>query len=224
MNTLIEVVALFLSFVSWILTLITLEDQHWRDSSQDGSVILTSNLYENLWMSCASDSTGNYNCRNFPSLFALPGYIQASRALMITSIVFGSFGLVATLVGMKCSKIGGENYVLKGKIAAVGGVFFLLQGLCTMIAVSWYAANITQQFFDILYQGTKYELGEALYIGWASATLAICGGSCLLCSCGIMTDNEKIPYPVQPSSRGHVLSTVAPSQSVPSNYDRNAYV
>lgn len=47
---------------------------------------------------------------------------------MIGSIVFGSFGLVATLVGMKCSKIGGENYVLKGKIAAVGGVFFLLQG------------------------------------------------------------------------------------------------
>lgn len=47
---------------------------------------------------------------------------------MIASIVFGSFGLVATLVGMKCSKIGGENYVLKGKIAAVGGVFFLLQG------------------------------------------------------------------------------------------------
>lgn len=73
MNTLIEVVALFLGFVSWILTLITLEDQHWRESSQDGSVILTSNLYENLWMSCASDSTGNYNCRDFPSLFALPG-------------------------------------------------------------------------------------------------------------------------------------------------------
>lgn len=47
---------------------------------------------------------------------------------MIASIVFGTFGLVATLVGMKCSKIGGENYVLKGRIAAIGGVFFFLQG------------------------------------------------------------------------------------------------
>lgn len=56
------------------------------------------------------------------------GYIQASRALMIAAIVFGTFGLVATLVGMQCSKIGGENYVLKGRIAAIGGVFFLLQG------------------------------------------------------------------------------------------------
>lgn len=58
----------------------------------------------------------------------LIGYIQVSRALMIASIVFGTFGLVATLSGMQCSKIGGENYVLKGRIAAIGGVFFLMQG------------------------------------------------------------------------------------------------
>lgn len=47
---------------------------------------------------------------------------------MIASIVFGSFGLVGALVGMQCSKIGGKNYVLKGRIAAIGGVFFILQG------------------------------------------------------------------------------------------------
>lgn len=47
---------------------------------------------------------------------------------MIASIVFGSLGLVATLAGMKCSKVCGENYVLKGRIAAIGGAFFLLQG------------------------------------------------------------------------------------------------
>lgn len=64
-----------------------------------------------------------------PSIsFPPTGYIQASRALMIASIVFGSFGIVATLSGMQCSKIGGENYLLKGRIAAIGGVFFLLQG------------------------------------------------------------------------------------------------
>ncbi|KAI3373132.1 hypothetical protein L3Q82_006458 [Scortum barcoo] len=152
------------------------------------------------------------------------GYIQASRALMIIAIVFGTFGLVATLAGMQCSKIGGENYVLKGRIAAIGGVFFLLQGICIMIAVSWYAANITQQFFDQFYPGTKYEFGEGLYIGWSSATLAIGGGLCLMCACSFTTPSEKIAYPYQPSSRGHMLSTVAMSQSVPSNYGKNAYV
>lgn len=60
--------------------------------------------------------------------FSHTGYIQASRALMIAAIAFGTFGLVATLAGMRCSKIGGENYILKGRVAAIGGVFFLLQG------------------------------------------------------------------------------------------------
>lgn len=33
--------------------------------------------------------------------------------------------------------------------------YFYVSGLCTMIAVSWYAFNITQEFFDPLYPGIK---------------------------------------------------------------------
>ncbi|XP_024921768.1 claudin-15-like isoform X1 [Cynoglossus semilaevis] len=223
MNAIVEALAFFLGFLGWLMVGIALPNRYWRVSSVDGNVITTSTIYENLWMSCATDSTGVHNCRDFPSLLALDGFIQAARALMIVAIVFGTFGLVATLVGIKCSKIGGENYVLKGRVAAIGGAFFLLQGLSTMIAVSWYAANITQQFFDQYYPGTKYEIGEGLYIGWSSAVLAICGGSCLLCSCKVQSPNEKTPYPYQPSSRGHVLSTAGTSV-VPSHYGRNAYV
>ncbi|XP_068509285.1 claudin-15-like isoform X1 [Syngnathus scovelli] len=222
MRDIVEITALVLGFLGWIMVFISLEHQYWKESTTDGSVITTSAIYENLWMSCASDSTGVYDCREFPSLFALPGYIQASRALMIASIVFGTFGLVGTLVGMQCSKIGGENYILKGRIATIGGVFFLLQGMCTMIAISWYAANITQEFFDQFYPGTKYEIGEGLYIGWSSAILALCGGGCLMFSCSCKEPGEKVPYPYQPSSRGRVLSTT--SRSAPSNYGRNAYV
>ncbi|XP_072548751.1 claudin-15-like isoform X3 [Salminus brasiliensis] len=163
-----EALALLLGFLGWVLIGVSLPNRYWRVSTVDGNVITTSTIYENLWMSCATDSTGVHNCREFPSMLALSGYIQACRALMIAAIVMGTFGLVATLVGMQCSKIGGENYILKGRIAAVGGVFFILQGLCTMIAVSWYAANITREFFDPLYPGTKYEIGEGLYIGWSS--------------------------------------------------------
>ncbi|XP_034405656.1 claudin-15-like [Cyclopterus lumpus] len=224
MNATVEALAFLLGFLAWLMVGIAIPNRYWKVSTVDGNVITTSTIYENLWMSCATDSTGVHNCRDFPSLLALNGYIQASRALMIAAIVFGTFGLVATLAGIKCSKIGGENYILKGRIAAIGGVFFLLQGMSTMIAISWYAANITQQFFDQFYPGTKYEIGEGLYIGWSSATLAMCGGACLMCACKVNTPEEKIPYPYQPSSRGHVQSPVAMSQSVPGNYGRNAYV
>lgn len=38
---------------------------------------------------------------------------------------------------------------------AVLFVYLFTKGLCTMIAVSWYAFNITEEFFDPFYPGTK---------------------------------------------------------------------
>ncbi|XP_026072353.1 claudin-15-like [Carassius auratus] len=220
MDPVIEVVALFLGFVSWIMVGIAIPNRYWKVSTIDGTVITTSTIYENLWMSCATDSLGVHNCREFPSLLALSGYIQASRALMIAAVVCGTFGVVATLIGMQCSKAAGDNYVLKGRIAGTGGAFFLLQGLCTMISVSWYAANITQEFFNPLYPGQKYEIGEGLYIGWASGVLAICGGACLMFSCKLGT-KEKTYY--QPT-RETVYSASTSKRDAQSTYGRNAYV
>ncbi|XP_041926059.1 claudin-15a [Alosa pseudoharengus] len=222
MDPIVEVVALILGFLGWVMVGVALPNRYWKTSTIDGTVITTSTLYENLWMSCATDSTGVHNCREFPSLLALSGYIQASRALMIGSVVMGTFGLVCTLVGMQCSKAGGDNLILKGRIAGIGGVFFLLQGICTMISVSWYAFNITQEFFNPIYLGTKFEIGEGLYIGWCSAILAICGGSVLLCACKF-GEEGKAPY-YNPTGRT-VYSVAANSRGVVgSTYDRNAYV
>lgn len=38
----------------------------------------------------------------------------------------------------------------------------------------------------------RYEIGEGLYIGWSSATLALCGGSCLMFACKSGKHNEKM--------------------------------
>ncbi|XP_026852993.2 claudin-15-like [Electrophorus electricus] len=224
MNPAVEVKAFFLGFIGWVMSGIAIPHRFWKVSSMDGNLITTLAVYENLWKYCLIDSTGVHNCHEFTSMLGLSGYVQASRALMIASIVLGTFGLIATLVGMQCSKVGGENYVLKGRIAALGGVFFILQGLCTMTAVSWYAFNITQDFFDPLYPGTKFEIGEGLYIGWCSATLALIGGCCLLCACGTGNKQEKRPYPYQTPTRGTAYTTSVMSQEQPNHYGRNSYV
>ncbi|TRZ03572.1 hypothetical protein DNTS_013490 [Danionella cerebrum] len=190
MKDILEVIALVLGFLGCGSAVLSLTNHNWKVSTDDDNVVITADIYENLWMSCADDSSGNFNCLNFHSLLALPGFIQACRALMIASIALGTFGLAATLVGMQCSKIGGDNHKLKGRIVVLGGVFFMLQGLCTMTAVSWYASSITREFYDPLYPGTKYEIGDGLYIGWSSATLALFSSICLLCSCGLRNPNE----------------------------------
>lgn len=75
MDPIVEVVALVLGFVSWLMVGVCLPNRYWRTSTVDGNVITTSTIYENLWMSCATDSTGVHNCREFPSLLALSGML-----------------------------------------------------------------------------------------------------------------------------------------------------
>ncbi|KAG8430913.1 hypothetical protein GDO86_019754 [Hymenochirus boettgeri] len=178
----LETVGFFFGVIGSALLGITLFNANWRVSTVDGNVITTSTLYENLWMSCASDSTGVYNCREFPSLLALSGYLQASRALMITSLVFGFLSCLCGMIGLQCTKVAEDNPVLKGKLATAAGAISIFAGLCAGIAVSWYAFNITKDFFNPLYPGTKYEIGPALYIGWSGCLLDIVGGALLCCS------------------------------------------
>lgn len=73
MDPIVEVVALILGFVGWVMVGVALPNRYWKVSTVDGNVITTSTIYENLWMSCATDSTGVHNCREFPSLLALNG-------------------------------------------------------------------------------------------------------------------------------------------------------
>ncbi|XP_044885621.1 claudin-15-like isoform X2 [Mauremys mutica] len=183
MSAALEITGFLLSLCGWLVVGATLPNSYWKISTIHGNVITTSRLFENLWKSCAEDSTGVSNCRKFDSMLALPAYIQACRALMIISIVLGLLATVLSLFGLKCTQVGMSNENTKVKISVTGGAIFILAGLSSMVAVSWYAARITAQFFDPLYGGTKYELGDALYLGWAGSILSMLGGIFLTCSC-----------------------------------------
>lgn len=79
MNAIVEAFAFFLGFIGWLMVGVALPNRYWKVSTVDGNVITTSTIYENLWMSCATDSTGVHNCRDFPSLLALNGTWPARR-------------------------------------------------------------------------------------------------------------------------------------------------
>ncbi|XP_015726414.1 claudin-15-like isoform X2 [Coturnix japonica] len=110
-------------------------------------------------------------------------HIQACRALMIISILLGFVAAMVSLLGLKCTNVGLRDEDEKLKVAVTGGFLFTLGGLCSMVAVSWYAAMITAQFSNPSYTGTKYELGDALYLGWTGSFLCMLGGIFLTCSC-----------------------------------------
>lgn len=73
MSILLEITGFVFTLGGWVMVGATLSNSYWKVSTILGSVITTSTLYENLWQSCAEESTGISNCRAFNTLLALPG-------------------------------------------------------------------------------------------------------------------------------------------------------
>ncbi|XP_053170548.1 claudin-10a isoform X1 [Scomber japonicus] len=174
-NMATEIVAFILTISGWILVSSTLPTDYWKVSSVDGTVITTATFWSNLWKTCVTDSTGVSNCKDFPSMLALDAYIQVCRGLMIAAVCLGFFGAIFALIGMKCTKIGGSE-TTKARLTVLSGFHFILSGLCCLTACSIYAHRITTDFFDPLFVAQKFELGAALFIGWAGSVLCILGG------------------------------------------------
>ncbi|XP_040137588.1 claudin-10 isoform X4 [Ictidomys tridecemlineatus] len=153
-STASEIIAFMVSISGWVLVSSTLPTDYWKVSTIDGTVITTATYWANLWKTCVTDSTGVSNCKDFPSMLALDGYIQACRGLMIAAVSLGFFGSIFALFGMKCTKVGGSDKA-KAKIACLAGIVFILSGLCSMTGCSLYANKITTEFFDPHYVEQK---------------------------------------------------------------------
>uniref|UniRef100_A0A452VJ79 Claudin n=1 Tax=Ursus maritimus TaxID=29073 RepID=A0A452VJ79_URSMA len=148
-NSGLQLLGYFLALGGWVGIIASTALPQWKQSSYAGDAIITAvGLYEGLWMSCASQSTGQVQCKLYDSLLALEGHIQSARALMVVAVLLGFVAMVLSVVGMKCTRVGDSNPIAKGRIAISGGVLFLLAGLCTLTAVSWYATLVTQEFFN----------------------------------------------------------------------------
>ncbi|KAF7667779.1 hypothetical protein LDENG_00047940 [Lucifuga dentata] len=159
----------------WILVCSTMPTEIWTWSEVDSIVLTTSNYFSNLWKDCVSDSTGVSDCKGITSMFALNWDIHMCRALIIISIILAFFGSILVLVGMKCTKIGGTE-IINAKVTFAGGMNYLIAGLCSMTAFSYYGNKIRAEFQDPNYRAQKFEIGVGVFIGWGGSTLLVAGG------------------------------------------------
>ncbi|XP_044079115.1 claudin-7-A-like isoform X1 [Siniperca chuatsi] len=99
----------------------------WKMSAYVGDNIITAvAMYEGLWMSCAFQSTGQIQCKVYDSILQLNSALQATRALMIVSIIVTVAGLGVACMGMKCTNCGGDDKTRKSRIAMTGGIIILI--------------------------------------------------------------------------------------------------
>ncbi|XP_059188059.1 claudin-19-like [Centropristis striata] len=177
----LQVVGLLLGVVSWCLQSSCTSSQQWKVRSQVESVSSSQWQFEGLWMACAATSLGSVQCNKFKTVLGLSPHLQACRAFMILSLLLGLASIIVSVLGLKCTKIGRTSDHIKDQIALSGGVLFILSGVFTLTAVSWYAATVIQDFYSPV-TAVRFELGTGLYLGWAASCLAVLGGSMLCCS------------------------------------------
>uniref|UniRef100_A0A3Q3WN49 Claudin n=1 Tax=Mola mola TaxID=94237 RepID=A0A3Q3WN49_MOLML len=171
----------------------------WKMSAYVGDNIITAvAMYEGLWMSCASQSTGQIQCKVYDSILQLNA-LQATRALMIVGIIATVAGLGVACMGMKCTNCGGDDKTRKSRIAMTSGIIILI-GLCSIIACSWFAHDIIQAFYNPFTPVNSFEFGSAMFIAWAGAFLAVVGGCMLAASCPRGKSSPRYPMSKAPSS------------------------
>ncbi|XP_066562101.1 claudin-14 [Amia ocellicauda] len=193
----VQLLGFFLCLFGLFGTLVATVLPHWRRSAYVGSNIITATAYmKGLWMECVWHSTGIYQCEIHRSLLALPRDLQAARALMVISCVLSAIATALSSVGMKCTRCA-RGSPSKNALAVGGGAGFVLAGLLCLITVSWSTNDVIRDFYNpMLPNNMKYEIGQAIYVGFVSAGLTIIGG-CILClSCGEEGDRH-VPYRAQ---------------------------
>ncbi|XP_005998524.1 claudin-14 [Latimeria chalumnae] len=189
----VQLLGFFISLIGLIGTLVTTVLPHWHRTAHIGSNIIMALAYvKGLWMECVWHSTGIYQCQVHRSQLALPRDLQAARAMMLISCVLSIIASVLSVVGMKCTQCA-QGSSAKNLIAVSGGICFMLAGIMCLIPVSWSTNDVIKDFYNpVLPSGMKFEIGQALYVGFISASLSIIGGAFLCFSCNENTNST--PY------------------------------
>ncbi|MEQ2175731.1 hypothetical protein GOODEAATRI_020815, partial [Goodea atripinnis] len=137
----------------------------------------------------------------------------AARALMVLSCVSSVLASLVAAMGMKCTHFA-QHSVFKSPLLLGGGVGFLCAGLLCLVTVSWTTNNVIMDFYDpFLPRGMKYEVGLAVYVGYASSFLSLTSGL-LLCWSRIRS-RERSQGPLhmqmsQPSSSPITFNNIYP--------------
>ncbi|XP_062862744.1 claudin-10-like isoform X2 [Trichomycterus rosablanca] len=234
-----EIVALLSGIIGLGAIIGATVSNEWKSTSRASSVITATWVFQGLWMNCAGNALGAVHCRQHHTIFKLDGYIQVCRGLMISAVCLGFFATACALLGMKCTKVGGNDRI-KARIACCAGLQFFASGLCSLSACSLYAHRITSEFFDPMFMAQKYELGAALFIGWAGSALCILGGIVFFLSLSdgfnksqTNTNGRRYVYHTTSyaSSPGKSKNSTANGRKPPKDYsstslqfDKNAYV
>ncbi|XP_006150483.1 claudin-5 [Tupaia chinensis] len=164
----LEILGLVLCLVGWVGLILACGLPMWQVTAfLDHNIVTAQTTWKGLWMSCVVQSTGHMQCKVYDSVLALSTEGQAARALTVGAVLLALIALFVTLAGAQCTTCVAPGPA-KARVALTGGALYALCGLLALVPLCWFANIVVREFYDpTVPMSQKYELGAALYIGWA---------------------------------------------------------
>ncbi|ELW64267.1 putative claudin-25 [Tupaia chinensis] len=188
----VQLGGLFLSLLGWVCSCATTVLPQWKTLNLELNEMET--WLMGLWEVCVTQEEAATVCQSFDSFLSLPQELQVSRILMVVSQGLGLLGLLLSGFGSECFQFHGIQRVLKRRLCLLGGTIEATASATTLFPVSWVAHATVRDFWDdsIPEIVPRWELGDALFLGWAAGTFLALGGLLLISSACV---GKEVPWP-----------------------------
>ncbi|XP_036396757.1 claudin-like protein ZF-A9 [Megalops cyprinoides] len=136
----LQMLGVGLCVLGWLGAIVSCALPLWRVTAFVGNNIVTAQvMWEGLWMSCVVQSTGQMQCKVYDSMLALSRDLQASRALIVVSILLATIGLLASIVGGKCTNCIIRDFysplVVQAQKRELGAAIFIGWGSAALLLI-----------------------------------------------------------------------------------------
>ncbi|XP_004712921.1 putative claudin-25 [Echinops telfairi] len=178
----VQLGGLLLALVGWLCSCVATALPQWK--TQNPGLIEMETQLMGLWQVCVDQEEVATVCHAFKSFLSLPQELQVSRILMVASNGLGLLGLLLCGFGSECCRFHRIPGVFKRRFCLLGGALEASASAMTLLPVSWVAHVTIQDFQDdsVPEIVPRWELGTALYLGWAAGVFLALGGVILIFS------------------------------------------
>ncbi|XP_051963560.1 claudin-8-like [Xyrauchen texanus] len=189
----LEILALVLGTIGLVGTIAVTVMPMWKVTAFIGpNIVIMEMQWEGLWMACIRQADISMQCKVYDSLLILPADIQAARGLMCAAITLAVLAVLVSVFGLSGTNRFQEDFRAKKVILGVGGCLFVLASLATLLPVSWTTNTIVRDFYNpMVVESLKREIGQALYVGFATFIFLVIAGVILLCRYSHQREEEE---------------------------------
>ncbi|XP_049435103.1 putative claudin-24 [Epinephelus fuscoguttatus] len=185
--------ALFVTFGSWVTSLITAFLPLWKTMNSDLNEV--ENWFSGLWLTCLYTEEVGIQCKAYDSIMGLPMDLQISRVLVSVSIGTGGLALLAAFPGLEGVGMCVGQPGLKRRLIILAGVMTWVSGLTTLAPVSLVAYTTVVDFWDEGFPDVmpRWEYGEAMFSGWFGGLGLVIGGTLFFVAVCMWDYDQKPP-------------------------------